>query len=45
MALPAFPIPGMAKMMGIKAVTDPDIKKLSVDEMIAGNCQRWQGPR
>jgi cytochrome c5 len=27
------PNPGMAKMMGIKAVTDPDIKKLSVDEM------------
>jgi mono/diheme cytochrome c family protein len=29
------PNPGMAKMMGIKAVTDPDIKKLSVDEMSA----------
>jgi cytochrome c5 len=27
------PNPGMAKMMGIKAVTDPDIKKLSVEEM------------
>jgi cytochrome c5 len=30
------PSAGMAKMMGIKAVTDPDIKKLSVDQMIAG---------
>lgn len=29
------PNPGMAKMMGIKAVTDPDIKKLSVDELSA----------
>jgi len=26
----------MAKMMGIKPVTDPDIKKLTVDQMIAG---------
>jgi hypothetical protein len=25
----------MAKMMGIKAVTDPDIKKLTVDQMSA----------
>ncbi len=29
------PNPGMAKMMGIKAVTDPDIKKLSVAEASA----------
>ena len=29
------PNPGMAKMMGIKAVTDPDIKKLTVDQMSA----------
>jgi mono/diheme cytochrome c family protein len=29
------PNPGMAKMMGIKAVTDPDIKKLSIEEMSA----------
>lgn len=30
------PSAGMAKMMSIKPVTDPDIKKLSVDQMIAG---------
>jgi cytochrome c5 len=30
------PSPGMAKMMNIKASTDPDIKKLTVDQMIAG---------
>ncbi|MGB6689458.1 MAG: cytochrome c [Terracidiphilus sp.] len=29
------PSPGMAKMMGIKAVSDPDIKKLTADEMFA----------
>ena len=29
------PNPGMAKMLGIKAVTDPDIKKLTVDQMSA----------
>src|SRR5450755_2512017 len=29
------PNPGMAKMMGIKAVTDPDIKKLTLDQMSA----------
>jgi mono/diheme cytochrome c family protein len=29
------PTPGIAKMMGVKAVTDPEIKKLTVDEMIA----------
>jgi cytochrome c6 len=29
------PSPTMAKMMGIKAASDPDIKKLSADEMIA----------
>lgn len=29
------PSAGMAKMMGIKAVSDPDIKKLTVDEEVA----------
>jgi predicted CXXCH cytochrome family protein len=29
------PNPAMAKMMGIKAATDPDIKKLTADEMFA----------
>lgn len=29
------PSPGIAKMMGVKAVSDPDIKKLSVDDEIA----------
>jgi mono/diheme cytochrome c family protein len=29
------PSAGMAKMMGIKAATDPDIKKLTVAEMTA----------
>ena len=29
------PSAGMAKMMGIKAVSDPDIQKLSVDQMSA----------
>jgi mono/diheme cytochrome c family protein len=28
------PSAGMAKMMGIKAVSDPDIQKLSVDQMV-----------
>lgn len=27
------PSPAMAKMMGIKAVSDPDIKKLTADQM------------
>jgi cytochrome c5 len=30
------PSPAMAKMMNIKPATDPDIKKLTVDQMIAG---------
>ena len=30
------PSAGMAKMMNIKPVTDPDIKKLTLDQMIAG---------
>ena len=29
------PSPAMAKMMSIKAVSDPDIKKLTADDMIA----------
>ena len=29
------PAPAMAKMMGIKAASDPDIQKLSVDQIIA----------
>ncbi len=29
------PNPGMAKMMGIKAASDPAIKKLTADEMVA----------
>jgi len=29
------PSPGIAKMMGVKAASDPDIKKLSVAEEIA----------
>lgn len=29
------PSPGIAKMMGVKAVSDPDMKKLSEAEMIA----------
>jgi mono/diheme cytochrome c family protein len=29
------PNPSMAKMMGIKAVTDPAMKKLTVEQMIA----------
>ena len=29
------PNPAMANMMHIKAVTDPDIKKLTVDQMVA----------
>jgi len=29
------PSAGMAKMMGIKAASDPDIKKLTEDQMIA----------
>jgi mono/diheme cytochrome c family protein len=29
------PTPGIAKMMGVKSVTDPEIKKLTADEMIA----------
>ena len=30
-----IPNPGIAKMMGVKPNTDPDIKKLTVDQMIA----------
>jgi mono/diheme cytochrome c family protein len=29
------PSPGIAKMMGVKPVSDPEIKKLTVDQMIA----------
>jgi len=29
------PNPGIAKMMGVKAVTDPDVKALSVDQMVS----------
>lgn len=29
------PSPGIAKMMGVKAASDPDIKKLSAEEEIA----------
>ena len=29
------PSPAMAKAMGVKPVSDPDIKKLTVDQMIA----------
>ena len=29
------PNPGIAKMMGVKPVSDPEIKKLTVDQMIA----------
>jgi cytochrome c553 len=29
------PSAGMAKMMGIKAVSDPDIQKLTIDQMSA----------
>jgi mono/diheme cytochrome c family protein len=29
------PSPGMAKMMGIKPISDPDIQKLTDDQMIA----------
>ena len=29
------PNPGIAKLMGVKPVSDPDIKKLTVDQMIA----------
>lgn len=29
------PNPGIAKAMGVKAVSDPDVKKLTVDEMVA----------
>lgn len=29
------PSPGMAKMMGVKPVSDPEVKKLTVDQMIA----------
>jgi mono/diheme cytochrome c family protein len=29
------PSPGMAKMMSIKAISDPDIQKLTDDQMIA----------
>jgi mono/diheme cytochrome c family protein len=29
------PTPGMAKMMGVKPVSDPEIQKLTVPEMIA----------
>jgi mono/diheme cytochrome c family protein len=30
-----IPSPGMAKAMGVKAVNDPDIKKLTADQMAA----------
>ena len=30
-----IPNPGIAKMMGVKPNTDPDIKKLTVDQMVA----------
>ena len=30
------PSPGIAKMMGVKPNTDPSIKSLTVDQMIAG---------
>jgi cytochrome c553 len=29
------PAPAMAKMMGIKPVSDPDIQKLTVDQIVA----------
>jgi mono/diheme cytochrome c family protein len=29
------PSPAMAKMMGVKPVSDPDVKKLTADQMIA----------
>ena len=29
------PNPGIAKMMGVKAVSDPEIQKLSADAMVA----------
>jgi mono/diheme cytochrome c family protein len=29
------PNPGIAKMMGVKPLSDPDIKKLTVDQMVA----------
>jgi mono/diheme cytochrome c family protein len=29
------PNPGIAKMMGVKAASDPDIKKLTADQMFA----------
>lgn len=29
------PNPGIAKLMGVKPVSDPDIKKLTVDQMVA----------
>jgi cytochrome c553 len=29
------PAPAMAKMMGIKAASDPDIQKLSIDQIVA----------
>jgi mono/diheme cytochrome c family protein len=29
------PSPAMAKMMGVKPVSDPDVKKLTPDQMIA----------
>jgi mono/diheme cytochrome c family protein len=32
---PALPAPGMAKMMGIKAVSDPSMKALSAADMTA----------
>jgi len=30
-----IPSPGMAKMMGVKPVSDPEIKKLTADQMFA----------
>ena len=32
---PGTPNPALAKMMGVKAVSDPDIQKLTADQMIA----------
>jgi len=29
------PNPGIAKLLGVKAASDPDMKKLTVDQMIA----------
>jgi mono/diheme cytochrome c family protein len=29
------PTPGMVKMMGVKPLSDPDVKKLTADQMLA----------